>query len=57
MIIWDSGKCHLWRHKNTSKKEGWEEKWERKKEMDFYDVTRDNLGFLILIEQRQLTEK
>ena len=27
------GKCHWWRYKNTSKMEGWEEKWERK-EMD-----------------------
>ena len=26
----DSGKCHVWRQKNTSKKDGWEEKWERK---------------------------
>ena len=25
-----SGKCHVWRHKNISKKEGWEEKGERK---------------------------
>ena len=31
------GKCHVWRHKNASKKEGWEEKLERKplkKEID-----------------------
>ena len=31
-----AGKCHVWCHKNTSKKERWEVKWERKplKKMD-----------------------
>ena len=24
------GKCHVWHHKNMTKKEWWEEKWERK---------------------------
>ena len=28
--FWCAGKCHVWRHKNTTIKEGVEEKWERK---------------------------
>ena len=28
--FWCAGKCHVWRHKNTTIKEGLEEKWERK---------------------------
>ena len=51
MSYCESLKCHVWRHKNTSENEGWEEKWERKspkKEIDFYDVTRDILGFLVI---------
>ena len=30
VFIWDSRKCHKWRHKNMSKKKGWEEKLERR---------------------------
>ena len=51
LVKWrETEKCHVWRHKNTSKMEGWEEKWEiklPKKQVDFYDVTRNILGFLV----------